>query len=75
MWLLQGCKLVVLRSIQWERPKQRWKKLNTDGLCNELHGLASCGGVVRNDDGQWVVGFRKQIGVTSSFAAKLWGAV
>lgn len=67
---LQGRR--VLRSILWERPKQGWKKLNTDGSCSELHGLAGCGGVVRNDDEQWVVGFNKWIGVTSSFATELW---
>ena len=63
----------VLRRIRWERPKQGWKKLNTDGSCSELHDLVSYGGVVRNDDGQWVVGFSKRIGVTSSFAIELWG--
>ena len=63
----------VLRRIRWERPKQGWKKLNTDGSCSELHGLVGYGGVVRNDDGQWVVGFNKRIGVTSSFAIELWG--
>ena len=52
---------------------QGWKKLNTNGACNELHGLAGCGGVVRSEDGQWVVGFSKRIGVTNSFAAELWG--
>ena len=62
-----------LRRIQWERPKQGWKKFNTDGSCSEPHGLASCGGVVRNDDGHWVVGFSKRIEVTSNFAAELWG--
>ena len=37
------------------------------------HGLASCGGLVRSADGQWVVGFSKRIGVTSSFVAEWWG--
>ena len=37
------------------------------------HGLAGCGGLVRSADGQWVVGFSKRIGVTSSFAAEWWG--
>ena len=50
---------------------QGWKKLNTNGACNELHGLAGCGGVVRSEDGQWVVGFSKRIGVTNSFVAEL----
>ena len=63
----------VLRRIRWERPVQGWKKLNTDGACSDLHSLAGCGGVVRGEDGQWIVGFSKRIGVTNSFAAELWG--
>ena len=63
----------ITRCIRWERPEQGWKKLNTDGTCMGLHGLASCGGLVRNGNGHWVVGFSKRIGVTSSFAAELWG--
>ena len=38
-----------------------------------LHGLAGCGGLVRSADGQWVAGFSKRIGITSNFAAELWG--
>ena len=45
--------------------------LNTNGACNELHGLAGCGGVVRNEDGQWEAGFSKRIRITSSFAAEM----
>ena len=45
----------VLRSIRWERPEHGWRKLNTDGACSELHGLAGYGGVVRNEDGHWVL--------------------
>ncbi|KAL0003965.1 hypothetical protein SO802_011526 [Lithocarpus litseifolius] len=63
----------VIRCIRWERPEQGWKKLNTDGSCIGLHSLAGCGGLVRNANGQWVVGFSKRIGVTSSFAIELWG--
>ena len=48
-------------------------KLNTDGSANGTSGLAGCGGVIRNDEGQWIVGFSKCIGITSSFAAELWG--
>ena len=63
----------VLRSIRWERPEHGWRKLNTDGACSELHRLAGCGGVVRDEDGQWEAGFSKRIGITSSFAAEMWG--
>ena len=63
----------ITRYIRWERLEQGWKKLNTDGACIGLYELASCGGLVRSADGQWVAGFNKRIGVTSSFAAELWG--
>ena len=63
----------ITRYIRWERPEQGWKKLNTNGACRGLHGLAGCGGLVRSADGQWVAGFSRRIRVTSSFAAKLWG--
>ena len=46
-------------------------KLNTDGSANGNLGLAGCGGMIRDDSGQWIVGFSKCIGITSSFVAKL----
>ena len=46
-------------------------KLNTDGLANGNPGLARCRGVIRDDSGQWIVGFSKCIGITSSFATEL----
>ena len=58
----------ITRYIRWERPEQGWKKLNTDGACMGLYGLAGCGGLVRSADGQWVAGFSKRIEITSSFA-------
>ena len=48
-------------------------KLNTDGAVNGNPDLVGCGGVVRDDLGQWVIGFSKCIDITSSFAAELWG--
>ena len=50
---------------------QGWKKLNADGSSMGLHGLAGCGGVVMNDNGQWLAGFSRWIGVNGSFAAEL----
>ena len=48
-------------------------KLNTDGSFCGSTGLVGCGGVVRDDAGRWVMGFSRSIGMTNSFAAKLWG--
>ena len=49
------------------------REMNTDGACMGLHWLAGCGALVRSANGQWVVGFSKWIGVTSSFATELRG--
>ena len=68
---MQVCK--VVKRIRWERPLQGWKKLNMDGAFNGDIGLASCGGIVRDERGWWVNGFSKQIGITNNFEAELWG--
>ena len=50
-----------------------WKKLNTDGSVLSSVGQAGCGGVVRDDHGNWIAGFTRHIGATDSFAAELCG--
>ena len=44
--------------------------MNESSLGNS--GLAGGGGVIRDEIGNWVVGFSRRIGVTSSFEAELW---
>ncbi|KAK9987091.1 hypothetical protein SO802_032042 [Lithocarpus litseifolius] len=34
--------------------------------------MAGGGGLLRNEDGRWKVGFARKIGITSSFLAELW---
>lgn len=63
----------IMRAIHWERPIAGWKKLNTDGSCLGGVDRAGCGGLVRNEQGQWVAGFSRHIGSTNSFIAELWG--
>ena len=48
-------------------------KLNTDGSSAGNSGIAKYGGVVRDEHGRWVRGFARQIGLTTSFMAELWG--
>ena len=48
-------------------------ELNTDGVSLGNPGVAGCGGVVRDKSGNWVAGFARRIGITSSFKTKLWG--
>ena len=47
--------------------------LNTDGSSTGNPEIAGCGGVVRDEHGRWVRGFARQIGLTTSFVAELWG--
>ena len=48
-------------------------KLNTDGSSLSNPGLAGGGGVIRDEEGNWIVGFARNIGITTSFQAELWG--
>ena len=62
----------VVKSICWEKPEKGWLKLNTDGAANGVLGLAGGGGVVRDENGNWVIGFSRRLGKASSFLAELW---
>ena len=61
-----------MKDVRWERPRRGWWKLNTDGSSLGNPGSAGGGGVLRDEMGSWVLGFSRNIGVTSSFEAELW---
>ncbi|KAL9288897.1 putative ribonuclease H domain, reverse transcriptase zinc-binding domain-containing protein [Arabidopsis thaliana] len=63
----------VKMSIKWTLPSTGWFKLNTDGASRGNPGLATAGGVVRDGEGQWCVGFVLNIGICSAPLAELWG--
>ena len=58
--------------IRWEKPSPGWVRLNIDGSALGNPGRAGCGGIIRNDRGDWLGGFSRCIGVTTSFIAELW---
>ena len=58
--------------VRWERPDQGKLKLNIDGLAQGNSGLAGGGGVLRDDQGNWVLGYSRKIGRTTSFLAEWW---
>ena len=62
----------TMKDVIWERPRRGWWKLNTDGSSLGNPGLAGGGGLIRDEMGSCVVGFSRNIGVTSSFEAELW---
>lgn len=55
----------VLKPIRWERPNKGWVKLNTDGSSSGNLGPAGCGGILRDKNGDWLLGFSKKIRIAS----------
>ncbi|GKU90263.1 hypothetical protein SLEP1_g4272 [Rubroshorea leprosula] len=71
----------ALRWISWQPPDSPFCKLNTDGSREQVSGLASAGGVLRDSaggvlwgsTGAFIKGFSVNIGQASIFLAELWG--
>ena len=56
-------------AVRWEKPPLNWYKLNTDGAsCVNLERVGG-GGVVRDSVGNWIRGFARYIGYTTSIIA------
>ena len=70
--LTNGLRTRVTNLVKWGRLEIRWMKLNTDGSSLGNLGIASGGGVIRDQSGRWVVGFSRKIGIATSLLAKLW---
>ncbi|MCI33932.1 putative ribonuclease H protein, partial [Trifolium medium] len=48
-------------NVYWENPPHGWYCLNTDGAAKDSSGVAGCGGLIRDDNGNWVCGFAKYL--------------
>ncbi|KAL2476703.1 Uncharacterized protein Adt_37439 [Abeliophyllum distichum] len=57
-------------AVTWKKPKDRWSKLNTDGALKGC-GLATGGGVIRNELGDITWGFYDFYGTCSILEAEL----
>ncbi|KAL3519623.1 hypothetical protein ACH5RR_017772 [Cinchona calisaya] len=57
--------------VAWEKPDIGWTKLNFDGSCKCKTGRASIGGVLRNHDAEFLLGYSEFIGQTNSTIAEL----
>ncbi|MBA0765641.1 hypothetical protein Gotri_014801, partial [Gossypium trilobum] len=49
-----------------------WVFLSTDGAVARDSGNAATGGVARDRNGNWIVGFNRFLGVCSPFEAEVW---
>ncbi|KAK9051752.1 hypothetical protein SSX86_028380 [Deinandra increscens subsp. villosa] len=56
--------------VSWKKPEIGWKKLNFDGSCKCKTGNASIGGVVRDHNAEFLLGYAESIGKTNSTIAE-----
>ena len=60
-----------MKQVRWEKPQPGWVKLNTDGASGPGLDRTGCGGIIRDERGQWIMGFSRRIGVANSITAEL----
>ncbi|KAK8548005.1 hypothetical protein V6N12_060932 [Hibiscus sabdariffa] len=58
--------------LYWSRPPRGWIKANVDASVHSGDGHAAIGGVLRDENGCWILGFRRSIGCCSVYVAELW---
>ncbi|KAK8595756.1 hypothetical protein V6N12_064266 [Hibiscus sabdariffa] len=59
--------------VHWLKPLWGWCKLNADGVVAHRSRMAVCGGVVRDEEGNWLIKFFRKLSVCSILKAELWG--
>ena len=59
------------RWVRREWPPNGAVKLNVDGSSRGNPGLAGYGGIIRGDQGQWIVGFQGSLGTASNLKEEL----
>ncbi|XP_028785542.1 uncharacterized protein LOC114741444 [Neltuma alba] len=70
---VRGCR-VDANENRWSVPERGWVKVNSDGSSRGDPGPAGCGGVLRDHEGEWIVGFGKGLGWCTAYEAECWGA-
>lgn len=59
-------------NIKWIPPPAGWIKLNSDGSV-DARDRAGAGGLLRGEDGNWILGYGRNLGKANSLVAGLWG--
>ncbi|KAK9031798.1 hypothetical protein V6N11_056086 [Hibiscus sabdariffa] len=67
-----GLPFILTKSLHWSRPPPGWIKGNVDASVDTANGLAAIGGVIRDEHGDWIVGFTRHVGRCSVLLAELW---
>ncbi|MCI26318.1 putative non-LTR retroelement reverse transcriptase [Trifolium medium] len=63
----------MVLDVHWMPPNSGWVIINTDGAVKDGN-VAGCGGLIRGEDGSWICGFTKGLGVCTPYVVELWGA-
>ena len=63
---------MVIRQIKWEKPNMGQVKLNTNGSADVASGTAKGEGLIRDDRGNWIIGFTRKIDKANSFLTETW---
>ena len=58
--------------VKWLWPPINWFKVNSDGSSLGNPGIVGGGGLIRNENGEWVRGYARAVGATTSVIAELW---
>ncbi|KAE8729300.1 hypothetical protein F3Y22_tig00003721pilonHSYRG00093 [Hibiscus syriacus] len=61
------------QAIQWEKPPPGWICVNTDGAISSTTHFSFAGGVLRDSEGVWILGFQQGLGFYSPLDSELWG--
>jgi hypothetical protein len=61
----------IPKRIKWMKPDAGWVKLNTNGASSSSRGRAGGGGLLRDNNGDWIHGFARFLGNYSSTLVEL----
>ncbi|CAI0374979.1 unnamed protein product [Linum tenue] len=59
------------QQVSWSKPLEGWVKLNVDGSRRSEPPSSAIGGVLRNSDGSWIVGFSNKVGHASVLESEI----
>ncbi|XP_019451698.1 PREDICTED: uncharacterized protein LOC109353792 [Lupinus angustifolius] len=61
--------------VVWERPREGWIKVNTDGAAKGFPGLAGVGGIFRNNHGDFIACFAEFIDYQFALYAEIFAVI
>lgn len=75
-WIEEDCQIRESRIIEvaWRKSNIGWCKINVVGRCS-TNGEVGCGGVIRDDCGEWLGGFSMNLSGCNAQEAEMWGLV